>query len=221
MTKTLATVTIGQTPRPDVVDELRPFVPEATWIEAGALDGLDDAGIVALAPAPGDIPLVARLRDGRTVVVGERALTPRLQAAVAAVDDRADLVIVQCAGDFELTCRRPLIVPYRLVTATVAGIQVPGPLAVLVPHEGQIEPAVRRWRAQGLEAHARLVAPYAGEDLSPAGHWARDLGASCVLMDCLGYTVAMKTEVARASGLPTILVRSLVARVAGELAVSC
>jgi len=57
MTQTIATVSIGQTPRPDVVSELRPFVPDATWIEAGALDGLDDAGIAALAPPPGESPI--------------------------------------------------------------------------------------------------------------------------------------------------------------------
>jgi protein AroM len=211
-------VTIGHSPREDTLAELRPFVPSALWIQAGALDGLDDDAIESLAPRGDDIPLVARLRDGRTVVVGERALTPRLQAAVSRLDSHADLVVILCAGDFHLSCRPPLLLPHRLVTAAVESLQLSGPLAVLVPHRGQVGPAIARWRARGVAARARVAAPYGTGDFSAEGRWARDGGASCILLDCMGYTLDMKRALQRVSGLPTLLVRSLLGHMLAELA---
>jgi len=63
--KTIAAITIGQSPRDDVIAELVSLVPGVRWVQAGALDGLDIEQIRALEPDPGDRPLVTRLRDGR------------------------------------------------------------------------------------------------------------------------------------------------------------
>ena len=57
--------TIGQTPRIDVVPAMERILgPEVKTIQAGALDGLTSHEISALAPAPGEQPIITRLRDG-------------------------------------------------------------------------------------------------------------------------------------------------------------
>lgn len=213
----VALVTIGQSPREDVAPELQRYLPDARFIEAGALDDLNDAAITALAPAADDFPLVTRLRDRRSVTVGERAITPFVQDVIHRVEGNADLVIVLCTGEFAVTCRKPLLFPGRVLTSTVMAVHGGRPIAVLVPHEGQVAPQIERWRERGATASVFAASPYAGADFAAIGHQARDAGAGLVAMDCLGYTLAMKAAVASASGLPTMLVRSLVARVAAEL----
>ena len=213
----IATVTIGQSPREDAVPELARYVPDARFVEAGALDLLDDAAIAALAPVGDDFPLVTRLRDRRSVVVGEQAITPLVQDAIRRVEGEADLVIVLCTGEFAVSCRKPLLFPGRILASTVTAVHGGRPVAILAPHESQVAPVGDRWRARGVEATVLAASPYANTDFEAIGRRARDAGATLIVMDCLGYTLAMKSAVAASSGLPTILVRSLVARVAAEL----
>jgi protein AroM len=78
MPKRVAFVTIGQSPRNDVVPDILAETRvkfEAT--ERGALDGLDDATIADLAPRRGEERLVSRLRDGREVLLGKPAIDGR------------------------------------------------------------------------------------------------------------------------------------------------
>jgi len=213
----IACVTIGQSPREDAVPELQRFVPHARFIEAGALDRLDDVAIAAIGPTGGDFPLVTRLRDRRSVVVGEHAITPLVQDAIRRVEDEADLVIVLCTGEFAVSCRKPLLFPGRILASTVTAVHGGRPVAILAPHESQVAPVGDRWRARGVEATVLAASPYANTNFEAIGRRARDAGAALVVMDCLGHSLAMKSAVASASGLPTILVRSLVARVAAEL----
>lgn len=213
----IATVTIGQSPRDDVVPELARFVSGARFIETGALDGLDDDAIARRAPGPDDFPLVTRLRDKRSVVIGELAITPLVQAAIRRVEAEADLVILLCSGEFAVECRKPLIFPGRILASTVAALHGGRPIAVLTPLEPQIPAQTERWRRRGIKASVAFASPYTPTDFAAIGRQARDAGAALVVMDCLGYTLAMKQAVASASGLPTILVRSIAARVAAEL----
>lgn len=213
----IACVTIGQSPREDAVPELQRYAPHARFIEAGALDPLDDSAIAARAPRRADFPLVTRLRDGRSVVVGEHAITPLVQDAIRRVEDEADLAIVLCTGEFDVSCRKPLLFPGRILASTVAAVHGDRPVAILAPHDDQVALLADRWRGRGVEATVLSASPYHATDFAAIGRRARDTGAALVVMDCLGYSLAMKSAVAAASGLPVILVRSLVARVAAEL----
>lgn len=65
MKHVVGTVTIGQTPRTDVIPELSAILGDVTVREAGALDGLSRAEIAGLAPQRGDYVLVTRLRTDR------------------------------------------------------------------------------------------------------------------------------------------------------------
>jgi protein AroM len=213
----IATVTIGQSPRSDVTPELVGIVPEARWVERGALDGLDEAEIAALAPEPGEFPLVTRLRDGRAVVLGERAVTPLVQRAIREVEAEADLVMLLCTGELDLVSAKPLLFPGRILAATAAALCAGQPVAVLTPHEGQTEGQRDRWRARGVHPTILVASPYAPADFARVGREARASGARLVVLDCLGYTRAMKAAVADASRLPVLLPRSLAARLAAEL----
>jgi protein AroM len=214
--KTVAAITIGQTPRDEVIADLSALAPGARWLQAGALDGLDADAVQRLEPDAGDVPLVARLRDGRVVKVGERALHPRIQDAIARVEPDADLVLILCAGRFSLASRVPIVYPSTLVEATVQALRL-DPIAVLTPHEGQVAVQHDRWAGLGVRAQVMVAPPYGDTDFARLARAARAGGAQAVVLDCLGYTQAVKRAVADAGGLPTILIRSLAARVVAEL----
>jgi protein AroM len=215
--RTLAAVTIGQSPRDDIVPEMQSLVPGTVWIQAGALDGMVDEEIARLAPAPGDFPLVTRLADGRAVVVGAESIHLLLEGAVRRVEQSADVVVLLCSGMFSLACRAPLLLPGRLLMAAARTVANDRPIAVFTPEASQVGMQERRWRDAGLKVTVYFASPYLPTDFSSLGERARDAGTDLIVLDCLGYTRQMKAEVAAASGRPVLLVRSLTARVAAEL----
>lgn len=215
--KTIAAISIGQSPRDDVISELGLLVPGVRWVQAGALDGLDLDQVSALEPEPGDLPLVTRLRDGQVVTLGEARLLRPMQHAVDRVDGGADLVLVCCAGNFALSSRVPVLLPGRLLVSTVQAMRF-DTIAVVTPHDGQTAWEEERWAHAGVSAHVVVEPPYRGDvDFTRLGRAARLHGARAIVMDCFGYTLRARDEVAAASGLPTILIRSLAARIAAEL----
>lgn len=215
--KTIAAITIGQSPRPEAVAELALFVPGVRWLEAGALDLLDEPAIARLAPEAGEFPLVTRLRSGATAVVGERAIIPLMQSAVNRVERESDVILTMCSGRFAITSRRPLVFPGPILAAAVGSLFAGQRVMVLTPLESQIGPQTTHWRRQGVDPVVRFASPYAETDFTLVGREARERGVAAVALDCFGYSLGMKAAVADASGLPTLLVRTLAARMVAEL----
>src|SRR3546814_14784636 len=69
----VASLTVGQTPRSDVLPDILSHMPFPVEVEEfGALDGLSDAEIADLAPRSGEYSLITRLCDGRDVVISKQ-----------------------------------------------------------------------------------------------------------------------------------------------------
>src|SRR5687768_11830966 len=102
-------ITVGQAPRSDVVPDMAAMLgSDVEILEAGALDGLTREQIAALAPEGDDEILVTRLADGSSVFVGKTPIIPRVEARIAALEDRgAVLTVLLCTGAFpRLAARR-------------------------------------------------------------------------------------------------------------------
>jgi hypothetical protein len=152
VTLRVAAISIGQTPRPDLLEPILRHLPpdRASIIEIGALDGL----AVADLPTPTDdgYPLGTRLRDGTRVIVDEAFLEPLVQSAIdSAEDGGASASILLCAGGFaSLTATRPLVRPFELAATTLRSMGIER-IVVIVPTADQIEPVRRKWTAAGFE----------------------------------------------------------------------
>src|SRR3984893_18570855 len=137
-----AFVTIGQSPRsdvlPDILKETRtPF--EVT--EQGALDGLTDTEIVNLAPRPGEERLVSRLRDGTEVLLGKPAIDHRLHTILAELDAVGfHLLVLLCTGQFtRFDLRTPFIEPQHTVDHFAQGLAYGArQIGILLPNAAQI-----------------------------------------------------------------------------------
>ncbi|HKV43471.1 MAG TPA: AroM family protein, partial [bacterium] len=91
MGRAVGLVTIGQAPRPDLIEEYERALPTTRLVQRGALDDLGDSEILDLAPAPGDEVLVSRLRSGREVRLARHHLEPRLQRCLDGLAKEVDL----------------------------------------------------------------------------------------------------------------------------------
>lgn len=214
----LGIVTIGQTPRPDLAATFAAAAPQATVCVAGALDGLGAADVAALA-VPGPYPLLVRLADGTTTEVPRDTLVPRVAAAADALAAAgATLVVVACAGAFPaFPCAVPLLVPGRVVPATVRAMAAGGRIGVVTPNAAQAPFAEAKWRADGFDVVVTHAAPARADELAAAAAGLRAADVSLVVLDCMGHDEASRAAFAAASGRPTVAVQPLIASLAGAL----
>lgn len=217
---TVAAVTIGQSPRPDVFDEITPLLGAGVRvIEAGALDGLSDHEIVALRPTLDDHTLVTRLRDGSEVLVGRRRILPRVQACIDRVGHQAGLIVMLCTGTFPpFATQRTVLYPEHLLFHLARAVAPGGRIGVLTPSAHQLADQEHRWRDAASHVTVRPFSPYtSGDDLDGACAAFADANVDIIALDCLGYTVALKQEVRMLARRPVLLARTVLARAAAEL----
>jgi protein AroM len=209
-------VTMGQSPRVDVVPEIAAALAgRAEVLEAGALDGATDAEVAALAPRPGEPALASRLRDGRGVALAKPRLLPRVQEAVDRLGPRCDAILILCTGHFPpLGSAVPVYFPDRILQGVVAGLVGPDrPLGLICPLPSQAAAAAAKWERP---VRAAVASPYGADAAFQAA--ARDLrDADLIVLDCMGCNRHHRELVAAASGRPTLLPSAVVARVVGEV----
>lgn len=217
-------VTIGQAPRDDVMEDLRPLLPkDLDIVEAGALDGLSREQVEAmLRPGPGEVVYVTRMRNGSEVKISKERLLPLLEKRIEEVNSQgADLIAILCSGEFPaFRSRAPIVFPDRILKGIVSSISYRGRAAVLIPAREQLEYARDKWGKYFENLSVHPISPYTSgpEDFAELGRRLADEGAGVVVMDCVGYSSkqreALRRSLKRASILTT---RTSLARVISEI----
>lgn len=215
----LGIVTIGQSPRVDMVPEMTAWLPPVELVERGALDGLTRAEIAVLAPGEqsGEV-LTTRLDDGSSVDLDHDLIVARVQDAIEWLEATGvDATLVVCTGHFPpLRHARPLLLAERLLVAGVRGLTGSGRLGVVCPLPEQEEMSRAKWPG-ALVAAATPYREGAERTVAEAARRLVGAGAEWIVFDCMGYTDAMRRAAAAAAGVPVLLARSVVARLAGEV----
>lgn len=219
----LGLVTIGQTPRSDIVPEMQEVLgPGVEIVERGALDGLEIEAITALAPVPGDEVLVTRLSGGTPVFVAHRRIAPRVQACFADLD-RAGVKLnaLLCTGVFPgLASAVPLLLPDRLLLGVLRSLAWSGRLGVLAPSAAHVGQVTAHWRAHGFDPVLGVLSPYDEGDPNALGLAVEALAggeAGVVVLDCMGYRRKTKEAVQALLDVPVLHANLILARVAAEL----
>ncbi len=219
----IAMLTVGQAPRDDLVPHMAVVFSRkvAIW-EAGVLDGLSREAMAALAPEPGEVGIVARLRDGSSTLLSHRKILPRMQALVdQAVARGVGLIVILCGADWS-AIRSPVLVvnPGRVYPAVISALAAGWRLGVIKPSPGQVEQARRQFAERGIDAVVTAASPYTGpqrlQDVRVAAQTLRDAGVDLVWMTCVGMDEAMRTIVREVTGKPVILARTILARIIDE-----
>lgn len=218
----IGAITIGQSPRDDIIRDIRPLLGEQIHLlQAGGLDGLSRGEIEAFAPQPGDYVLITKLRDGSSVVFAERYILPRLQACIDKLEEEGvQMILFLCTGEFPTVfhSRVPLIFPCKILNGLVPALAGREKIAVVAPTQEQVAQTEQKWVAYVQEVTVLSASPYGPpEELERAAQQIAALDVDLVVMDCIGYTVTMKEKVHQISGKPVLLSRTLAARTVMEL----
>lgn len=213
----LGMVTIGQSPRDDVLSDMADRLPgDAHVLQRGALDDLDNAALARLTPCGSEAVLVTRLRDGTEQAIAQRLVTALLQRAIdkmLAATTAPGLIAVLCTGSIDgLRSAVPLLFPGPLVRTVAAREVAGGKLGVVVPSADQAAMAMREWQAADATVFVVAASPYAEprqleHAAATLARWRPDL----VVLDCIGFTSAMRDIVSDMLKVPVVLPRAVLA----------
>jgi hypothetical protein len=208
----VGTYTIGQTPRPDLAEELTGRLPSVRFEIAGALDGLERADIP---PCPrGGYPLETRLRDGTRIVVDAAFVEPLLETRVGDLDRLVSAHLILCAGPFPglaASARRSasrgsakaLVLPFEAAARELSTRRLHR-LDVVVPFDGQAAPAADKWGGAGFACRVHSLTDRPGH--RSVAEWISGLvaraRAQAVVFDYVGFPADFLDEIATEVDLP-------------------
>jgi protein AroM len=208
--KRTAFVTIGQAPRGDVTPDILAEVRTPLTVEEfGALDGMDAEAVRAMAPDADEERLVTRLKDGTEVIIGKKKTQARLQDLFTRLDkENYNLIVLLCTGHFQpFRVKTPFLEPQLVVDNFIKGLSYGArTLGVLVPDEKQTE---EFHGIDGLDVKLSFATPYGAPRFTEAASELAD--TDVIVMHCMGYSEAMRREVAESARRPVLLSRRMVA----------
>jgi len=213
-------VTIGQSPRDDVVGEMRAIFGQRIKVaQRGALDGLAAVEIASLKPGKADFPLITRLGDGSSIVVGKKAVYPLLQRTINDLEKSGvNMIGLLCTDEFEgLESRGLLLRPCRILIHLIASVVQKGTLGVFVPLNEQKQEARVKWGRTGLRIVVEALHPYqVSEEGKGAIERVRGERADLIILDCIGYPLKTKENISAVTNKPVLLPRTALARMICE-----
>ncbi|NNE36647.1 MAG: hypothetical protein HKN13_15545 [Rhodothermales bacterium] len=212
--KRIGVLTIGQTPREDLLALLWEPGDSYRFEVRGALDGLSEPELAVALQARVErqsqrYPLVTQLSDSTHVTIEESTLIPLIQDKLEELDGLGVAVhILLCAGPFEeLVSRAPLIRPFRLGSRTMAAFGFEK-IAVVVPTNNQEEPARLKWLKAGFEpvvwSLERIDSAEQVQTFIARMYNRESDGAEAVVFDYVGYPRSVLHAVREEITVPVI-----------------
>ena len=218
--KLIGNLRIGQTPRPDLLEELLGILGTGYQvIEAGGLDGLTMEEVNEIDLNPDDYILVTKMRDGTDVKITKKFIIPRMQVQLDRLEDQGvRLTLVTCTGLFpQFKSRGLVLTPSEVLKGVIEGSLKAGKLAVVYPVAEQMPYADRDFCRDGVEVYADWVNPaMENDEKCLLGRLVRE-DPDLVFLNCFGFPNSLKEQVREATGKPTIHSNALIARMVKEL----
>ncbi len=218
--KKIGMLTIGQTPRDDLIPGLLDILgPGYEIIEAGALGDhtIDDVNKIDLNPE--HYVLVTRMRDGAEVKITKKYVIPQMQAQLDKLEDQGvRLTVVMCTGKFpQFQSKGVVLTPSEVLKGVIEGSLKAGKLAVVYPVPEQMPYADRDFGREGVKVYADHVSPYEEDDVKGLLDRLVKEDPDLVFLNCFGFPYSIKKQVQEATGKPTIHSSALIARIVKEL----
>ena len=226
--KKIGVVTVGQSPRKDIVPEMRQILSVDIEIrERGALDDHTLEDVKRLERKPGERILVTRMRDGTEVKVPHGHVVPLIKRCIEELEmEGVELTLILCTGGFPVFKSKRLIVyPSEILQGAVRGALRLGRLGVVFPSEEQLKMAgarlyqtgKRTWD-EGVEVVYEAASPYGPEkNVVKMAERLSKASLDLVFLNCMGFNSRHKEIVKEKTGKPVIQSSSLVARILKEL----
>lgn len=219
--KKIGLLTIGQSPRDDVLPGLLEILGEGYEIvEAGALDDLTLEDINKIEFQHDDYVLVSRMRDGTEVKFTKRFVLPLLQDKILMLEKQGvKLIVIMCTGKFPKFKSDGLVVtPQEILKGVVEGTLKEGRLGVVFPAAEQVSEADESLKMKGVEVYADHMSPYDQEiEVYPLARRLKNQNLDLIFLNCFGFNSHVKKVISEETGVPVIQSNALIARVLKEL----
>lgn len=205
-------LTIGQSPRDDIMSEMRPFLwPNIEIVEYGVLDGLSQEEIESLMPQAQDVPLVSRLRDGRQVLLSERKIRDLLPETIQFMHAKLGVKAIGIICTHEFPKRKypcPAVFPADFMKFIVDEILNVKKLGVIVPLKSQINLTKQKWGI--MRTHVVSKSPYAEPQnwKNVIDHLNKEK-IDAVVLDCIGFRLQDRHEISNILNIPVLLPRTI------------
>ena len=218
--KKVGFLTIGQSPREDVISEIRPLLlPQIEIYEEGLLDDLSPEEIELLKPEFGEIPLVTRLRDSTQVLLSEKKVNSLMHEALDNMKRKTDIRAagVLCTHDFQLPqLSYPVIFPHDYIHFLLTRTLRISSLGAVVPLKGQIEMARKKLEVEKVVIDVR--SPYEErKDWEETARKFTQEKVEAVVLDCMGFRVQDKQQLQNLLSCPILLPRAILAQAINQL----
>ena len=222
MGKKIGIITIGQSPRKDVVPEMTLFFGNNVEVlEAGALDGLTPDQVKTYYPENGMTHLVSRMRDGTEIIVAKEKLIPRIETAIIDLNRKSvSLILLLCVGNFPQFQSACLIVePQKIVDHCIEGlIGASHRLGIVIPIAEQEDWVRETFSELTTSITVTVASPYAGQnDLFAVAAILNEAACDLIVMYCMGFNRQLTRPIREITAKPVIVSSAIVARTIGEL----
>lgn len=218
--KKIGMLTIGQTPRDDLIPGLLDILgPEYEIVEAGALDDHTIEQVKEIDLNPEHYVLVTRMREGTEVKITKKYIIPQMQEQLDKLEAQGVLLtVVMCTGKFpQFNSKRLVVTPSEILKGVIEGSLKEGKVAVVYPVPEQIPYADRDFGREGIVVYPDSVSPYEADDVKGLLERMIEEDPDLVFLNCFGFPYSIKKQVQDATGKPVIHSSSLIARVVKEL----
>ncbi len=202
----IGALTIGQSPRPDLVSPLRDRLPaKCKILQAGALDGLTKAALPVIHSET--YPLTTRMGDGSSVIIEESFLAARLQQALDQLEEQGVMAtILLCAGTFsDLKGMRPLFKPFAIGRALIKSLGLHR-IGLIAPMKEQEAPIRERWQAAGFQPTV-WTADLARQDegfIHQLNEQVEVHRLECIVLDYVGHSEPLVCQLRETADIPLI-----------------
>ncbi len=203
--KRIGALTIGQSPRPDLVESLAHILPGVEIIQAGALD---DLTTVDLPDTEGvAYPLVTRMNDGTLVMVAENFIEPKLQTVLDRLEtEEIAATLLMCAGTFaKLHGTQPLFKPFNIGKGILHSMRIES-IGLIAPVPEQEAPIEQRWDAVGFRTTVWTA------DINNQDHYFQQQiserilqhNLECIVLDYFGHPAALVKQLQKSVDIPVL-----------------
>ncbi len=224
----LGLITIGQSPRNDILPEFIEtlgFSPQI--IQRGLLDGLTKERIASLSPdTAGEALLVSRLNDGSEVKLSEYKVFALIPEAIEALEKQeATIIALFCTGKFPLfRSKIPIVYPSEIMSSLIHAVfcaskDAPIRMGIVGPALEQKRMVIEKWGKGNNSVCFEALSPYTADESEMLRCAQKMAGHNCdvIILDCMGFTGKAKEVFAAITHRRIILPRSLLARIIAEI----
>lgn len=220
--KKLLTITVGQAPRDDIMEEMLPYLNDFEIIQRGALDGLKKEYIEKeFKPENDDYILVSRLKDGDYVQFSEKKILPIIQKIITENEEEVDYILMLCTGvfNYEFKTKHIILYPQKLIKSVIRILSEDRKLITVSPSEDQIKQSIKQWSEIIENLDCTFASPYrrVKQEFIDCVKFINEKEGALILLDCMGFRTYMKDFIKEKTNKSVILSNVLVAKLISEL----